>query len=819
MVPMRLLVHIAGEADLLLNSRPAESSKELRAERVATRRTELAAVLAGPDGLETARDMLTQGGAWKDDPFSTPAPSPLLGALAALEATPDLEVMVLGTTQKSPHPLNTLPIAQTIAEVINRAAAEDESYLARRAEAVPVHGLNEKAVVDAITHRLGDAPRYQQTLLTWGSGATKLAMGALTALSRAGLAWQLVRTSDSAAYDIVNPLDQLDVDPVAGVFVRWRMFAALEEAARDDRTAVQLTDTQRDLVRRAADRHRAGFEARDCASLRAVLADAVVRRDGTASLAVRRYVVSRYEELFELDRATRPGAVDLLCKYEKGGGPPLGAKLNQIKKDADRNNPVVRASVDLPSYKWLFGPEVESLQNIGKGSHTLRPPAAQDAEVIGDYLSGYAIDGAGWRDAGLPEPPVTPADTALVVWPVGIGESKVSTIAEQLTRGGLPPAVQDYLGVEKARIRAVIFGVEGEGGSSHHAEADAELIRTATGMDTVEPGGKACVDPIEPTGADPVAVERAIERRVTRETGALLLIPTGRKPIVLAMLSAMHRIGARYGIPLFVRETADPPSPDTYTEVHQWPALTGGDIPLLEAAQRALRVLELDVAWRLLAASAIDAEITDKARRLASAFACRQPLCDAQWPEPDPAPTPDLADRATGMIIQRLALVNEALTYATTTADWIRLLVLAADVMEASIAATRTCGKLGEKYRKFRERLHKRASQRGIPDAKAARILLLLNGARDAAPITHGTETDPNEFVADARSRLATKWGLSGAETDALPSDVSALLRSAVIAADALNLGRNDQRDNLVILHKALIDHVKTAIDRRPVHR
>lgn len=806
MACMRLLVHIAGEADLLLNAQ--KGCRSDRARRIATRCSKLSVALAGPSGVDVALDMLIKG-AWNDELLSTAAPSPLFGALDTLEKVPDLEVLVLGTRQDPRDPLDTLPIAQSIAEVLNRLAAEDESCLARRATALLVPGLDEEAVVKALSRHLGDSPQYRQVLVTWGSGSTAMAMGALTALSVAGLTWRLVRTSGSDLYDIVDPLDNLDADPIASVFIRWRMFAALEDAVRENPPTVRLTDTQRELVRQAAARHRAGLEARDNASLRALVADAVVRRDGTASLTVRRYVTSQYEELLATDQATHPWAVDLLRKYEysKDGRPlTLGQKLCKIEKDTCADS--------LPSCKWLFGREVKSLLAIGNGSHTLQIPDSGHAKIIGEHLSGFNIDGTGWRESGLPEPPIAPADVALVVWLAGITNSEVGTVGEQLNRHGLPAEVQNYLDVEKAWIRAVIFGVEGEGGSRHYAAADAERIRAVTHGSAGESKSEAWDVPMELVPVDQTAVEMAIEKRITRDTAALLFIPTGSKPALLAMLRAMRRIGARHGLPLFVRQTANPSEPGVYS-VHLWPGLTGGDLPLLKAAQKALSALELDVAWRLLAASAIDPEITQKGRWLATAFASRQPLRATQWPQPDLAPTADLDGRTTGMIVQRLALVYESLTCAMTSADRIRLLVLAADVVEASIAATQKRGRPGAKYGEYRKRWDDLARRCDTPMAGPARILLMLNGARDAAPITHGTLIDPDELVADVASRLDGVWRLRPAEAAELPRDVETLLSSAVNAAAAQGLGLIDQRDNLRRLRDEIAVGIDTAIRRR----
>ena len=91
------------------------------------------------------------------------------------------------------------------------------------------------------------------------------------------------------------------------------MFTALAKLAVEDPAAVELTPEQLRLIRAVADRHRTGFTTRDCAALRAVVADWVVRRDGTTSLAVRRYVTAYYDELFATDRKRQPQAVKDTC--------------------------------------------------------------------------------------------------------------------------------------------------------------------------------------------------------------------------------------------------------------------------------------------------------------------------------------------------------------------------------------------------------------------------------------------------------------------------------------------------------------------------
>lgn len=192
MASRRLLVHIVGEADLLLDLSPNSDSehenkkewREKRAERIEACRKVLKEALGDSDLVDRVRQLLAEG-AWQDNFLSTPAPSPLFGVLNTIkstaEPTPDLELLVIGTKQNPLHPLDTLPIAQTLVDVLNAVAAADASFPIRKATVVPVAGQIEEPVVEALTPHLDQAWRYQQGLVTWGSGATALSMGVLTA--------------------------------------------------------------------------------------------------------------------------------------------------------------------------------------------------------------------------------------------------------------------------------------------------------------------------------------------------------------------------------------------------------------------------------------------------------------------------------------------------------------------------------------------------------------------------------------------------------------------------------------------------------------
>jgi len=821
---MSLLVHAVGEADLLLDASkvklPGEERDSQRALRIRARRDRLTAAC---DDADSVVRLLVEG-SWSDGYDSTTPPTPLLTALRTVADAPgwpdapDLDLVFLGTRQDPPGELDTFDLAEVLVRAVP-ALAEHAGCRVRSVRAVPVSGLTERSVVGALGGHLDRNPA-DRAVVTWGSGASALPLGAMTALSQAGVPWRLVTTSESGEPEIVDLLEGLGVNPVIGVLVRWRLFEALVEFAEQQPPAVSLDGRQLALLERAVARRRRGIEECDAPSMRAVVADAVVRRDGTDAMAVRRYVVSRYEALLAVDQRTHPNAKDLLEYLEKStGGPPLGVKISKIRKASQRGGSVssrdpleamVRASTGLQSYRWLLGNDVDDLQEIGRGSHRLRKSQPDTAARVGNHLAQWDVDGTGWAEAKLPVPPLAPADTVLVVWPSGrkpreVEDDKFRTIGEQLIADGVPRPVGEYLDLDRCRISAFVLATD-DAESRTRAHGDVERLRAS--------GHVARFAPIDPGGGDPAALEATVEALLTAQTGALLLVPTGPKAVVRALLQAMRRVGAWHGLPLFVRENVVQRSDGALARaaVYLWPALTGGDLPLLYAARKALSALELDVAWRLLAASAADRDFVERVRQFGTVFASRHPDDEDQWRDIHGVTVPHgLLGRTLGMAAQRIALVQAVLARKTERADRIRLLVLAADVLEASIAATRPADHSGARYREFRDGL-KSAATGHASTAGPARVLLLLNDARDKASITHGTEDDPDAVVEQQAARLAKEWGIAG---ETLPQDVVTLIDRVVDAALSRGLGQPDHRDDLTTLHRTLLAQIEAVIDQR----
>jgi hypothetical protein len=775
-----LLLHPVGEADLHIDSDRNAHSQAERRDYATARLERLAAVSAtGPDG-DLARLLID--GAWADGSPTTGKPGPLAAALSTLPPGDPIRVLLLGTRQRKPDHLDTERIATMLAAAL--AAHPEALRRAAQAEIVIADDLAESAVVAALAGRLG--PDDTEAVVSWGTGSTILTLGSITAATMAGLPWRLANVLDSAQPTLIDPLSDLDVDPVVALLVRWRMFGELDDLAARLSPPIRLTDEQRALVGRNAQRWRDGYQARDTASLGGLVADAVVRRDGTSGLAVRRYVERRYYDLLEEDRRTTPDAVDLLTYG--GTGRTLGRQVADV-----RDRPELRAQLALPSGAWLADKLVGDLIELGKASsHALGRPAPAAVGRIAEHLRGHLGEEVDWDHVGLRRPAVIPADTVLVVFMAGMQPDKPDrpSVACQLLSAGIDRNLLAHLDgdapLASTRLRALILGSEDSIG--YATQQVAQLVgapRWRHGDARPEAWAGSLSDYTDP---DPSWLESCVEARMDDQVGALLLVPTGAKGVVLRLIQVMRRLAARHGVPLFISDLARRDAGDEVS-THLWPALSGGELPLLVAARSAMLTLELDVAWRLLSATSAAREHRDQVRQLAAAVACREPTRSDAWPLPDPAPTANRTGRTLGMAAQRLHLVSQACQQATSAAELVRYLVLGACAVEVSVRQADPEIRPQHAGARYRDGLAKMAARTAgsDDDANAALVLLTLNDARDLAPVTHGGGDDADEAV-----RLAVKARLAEHDMPALRSavpitDVRSLLHAAVAAAERLH--------------------------------
>jgi hypothetical protein len=897
---IRWLVHAVGEADLSLvsQSRHRTGRDEVQASRRAMQQR-LNDVRAAVDAGDRVRlERLLVAGAWDDAGRPAPGDPPLPRALAAVsdmagpvpqppargdggrvagpvsqrpargdggrvagpvpqppargddgrvaEPTEGVRLVLVATRQTQHHPLDTAAAAQELCAAVERfpdllgvpVTAADVAYVQRFGEA---------GVLEAVRPLLADTVRRgDRGAVTWGSGATTLALASVTALARAGLPWAFVDLPETGPARVVDPLENLEPDPVVALLVRWRMFRSLADLASGDRAPLRLDRPQQAVVERLARRWEQAHQEVTAEALRGLVADAVVRGDGTSGFAVRRYIEARYHEL----RAGEPGAVDLLeWAEEHGSGRLLGQRLERLCRPQTRSR-LPAGELDRDSATWLLSGTTTALNRLGKrSSHELRAvspklaqqaakalavvPAARLIPAAGvDPAAGanpavsvdtaVGVDAAELTSVGLPPAPVMPGLTVFAAWVVGahLRKGDDPTIGAQLVADELGSLVRDHLGVTDQVGPEHRGGpTERRGGEESRRVVDLRVLLIATPDSAVAaetqrrelstppwPGLFQRVNAVVevlPLGLSPAQaqdrVEAAVAGQISRispssrastDLGAVVVVPTGLKELALPLVRAVRREGARRGVPMFLREltSAEGSGPG----VHLWPALADGDLPLLVAAREAVAELELDLAWRLLSATSVADSLAVRYRELRNAFVCADVDDPDSWPPGLPSPVPDRVERTLGLLSERLRLVRAVLAGAegsTPSAPVrIRHLMLAAAALEATVGRVHPRRDGRVTLGPVRDKLHQLATEKRSRRSQrdAAYPLLVLDTARNDIPITHGQQADPDAAVRAAAATVAAETGTPSPSLRARLTDVPSLIEATADAADQL---------------------------------
>ncbi|MBI1758225.1 MAG: hypothetical protein HYR62_03225 [Actinobacteria bacterium] len=820
------LVHPVGEADLGLDSRPdARAARGDRdGESVASRVARLHQVIAGGAPAEVTR--LLVEGAWHDESGDAGRRPPLAAALDALGSAGGgpVTLVLLGTQQSPPHPRDTHAVAQVLAEAV-RACTPMLPVDVGQVRVAVASGQTESAVIEALHTAMAHDPQPGDVgAVTWASGPSALALAAVTAVVQAGLRWSLVELPAGRPARLVDPLDQLGVDPVVALLVRWRMFPALAALTSSEPPLVRLDAVQRQVVDGMAQRWHDGYQALSASALRGLVLDALVRRDGTAGVAARRYVEARYAQMHAAERAADGAARDLLAWAENAGGEKprrtLGHRVEYLRSRAAAD--ALGPEAQRPSALWLLDKPVQELIEIGKASHSLSPPRPNQLQHAYRALAGDDEDTTALHRVGLPSVPVGSPLSVFAVWIAGLsGAANRPSVGQQLLADGLGGLVRDHLDVDgherAVDLHALVLGIGDSVGEAEKQRQELFAVPKPSVLAHLRADHAALPDLSLPGAND--AAAHIVASHVPPGADALVLVPTGRKDAVLPLVRALRRIGAERGIPLFLREMST--TPGRPAGVHLWPALVGGDLPLLVAARESVHALELDAAWRLLAATSVASTLGARCHRLATAFACRAPDSAQGWPAELPAPSPDRRDRTVGMMADRLRLVRHAhqavVAHGAAAGDDVRLLVLGACAVEVSVGQVDNDVPGRRAQPNFRDGLERIAA--GAPRnraTQAARVLLVLNEARDRAPVTHGQHPDPNAAVQRATADLAAKWGESARALRARLVDVATLLDAAVDAAEHLHPTRHDiLAAGLIYQHELVATNLAAEIFRR----
>ncbi|MDG4771956.1 hypothetical protein [Solwaraspora sp. WMMD792] len=664
--------------------------------------------------------------------------APLAAALAALHADPDTAGtavhLILATTAR----------VAAIAAAIDRAVRRlPDLYGGTIAAVTVMHGdsLDETDIATGVTRTLDTHadPGTDRAYVVWGSGSTQTVLGALDAVITSGLPWSLIRIGPTVAprHAVYDPTAGLPVDPVVPLLRRWRYHDLLRVLA--DAGQLSLTVEQRRVVDAEADHFGQAYVVPNADRMRAVMAAALMRGDGSSGFTVRAYVAQRYHEL----RAADGSPLDLLTwaeQHAKRTPVTLGAMLRVIREQrAGHADPAVRAAKAAPSGRWLASQIVHQLNEMGKASaHELRPPDPLMLDALRRHLRQHdrtptatatAGDGLGVPAAGDDAPaglgPLTlvPGDTVWYLSVVGnpsrdgspyIVEQIVQAAADPDRRDDLDPAVRTYLGLPAGQpvpVKALILGTAA--GTYPHARQAADRLRAAGHTAVAAPIADLGVAADDPAAFTEPAAAELLRQHVGPDTGAIVLIPTGPKEHVLTLLAAGQQTAAVRGIPLFLRQlvTRDRSVLDAGT--HRLPLRFGTDLAILAAASHALDVAELDTAARLLGTLATGQPLSARAVSLSDALRCATPRL-RRWPVPVQAGVTTTEDCTFRMIGERIDVWAALPDVDRDAATGMRAIIGACASTEHSIDANR------------------------LKEATRRQVLRPLYEIRNRLPITHG---------------------------------------------------------------------------------
>lgn len=671
--------------------------------------------------------------------------SPLAGATHALPTSDPVRLVLVATpTTRSladalVAALNRVPdafgptLAVTVAQVEGTAASG---------------GLVEDEVTTALAPHLRDADEDDRVLITWGSGSTQVAFGSVEAAIRARLRWLFVNVgspSPAERYVLLNPSDGLD-DPLVPLLLRWRYHDLLADLIREGR--VTVPDELQQAVLTGREHWQEAYLRPTADNLHRLMADALMRGDATSGFAVRAYIPLQYRQLRDRED---PPPLDLIAWAErKRGRRPLGKLLGLIRRE-EIDQEVHRAK-NTASGQWLLGDTVEILNEAGKeASHELTPPPAALRRSLREHLATVPTD-----QPLMPDPvQLLPAMDAWYVTIVGKGSildhpprlhplQLVAKAATEWKAADPDPAackaVEDRADPEVARYLGVQNPTEVDRhylilGTSQGSEHDAvELARRVNAFCTAD---VAMVDIVPDPAAAPLfdtaaayALLRGHFQRVRTDVGAMVLVPTGPKPHVLALFMAALRLAAQEGIPLFLRQLISGP-------MHLLPVRFGADHLLLGLARHALNILELNVAVRLLHSCSAGRDLALRTDQLRNAWRCDNPYDSEHWPGVFPSSW-SRRNRATGLVCQRVQTWADLAGAYREPAHGMRAVMGACAVLERSIrTAQPPQGDEKEQGDDAWASFQQQTRQRAHGD-NHARVLRTLFQVRNKLPISHG---------------------------------------------------------------------------------
>lgn len=768
------LLHAVGDADLGVVSNRDNSARDAHRQQ----RQQAMGELTDPAELA---DRLV-GLSW-DGP-TTGRLSPLAAVTRALPPSDPVRLVLVATPV-------TGPIADALVAALSRAPGafdrELEVTVVRGRGSGASGGLSEDEVTTALAPYLREVPPDVRVLITWGSGSTQVAFGLVEAAIHARLRWAFANVGTPLPpdrYMLLDPGADLGVDPLLPLVRRWRYHDLLRQLIASKK--VTVSDELRRELSDAEQRWRRAHLDPTVEDLRVLMIDALMRGDATSCFAVRAYVLAYYRWLRERED---PSPCDLVAWAERTLHHAQLGRLCQLVRQERRDRDVVD-SKNSASGRWLLSETVKVLNEAGiRGSHYLAPPPA----TLRRSLRVHLVDVSAVQPARSDAAALMAALGAWYVTVVGEGATREGTPRHPLQEAaetGAESEVARYLGARDPTDVDRRYLVLGTGRSAADA---AELVRRINAVGAGATGGAVAgtvpdpaTRPLTPDAAYTLLREHF--EQVRTEIGAVVLVPTGLKSLVLPLLMAGLRLAAEEGIPLFLRQL-------TGGAMHLLPVHFGADAQLLGLARHALDILELDVAVRLLRHCSAGRELADRADRLRRALRCEGPEQAANWPAELPRDW-TRTQRSTGLAAQRVETWADLAARRPEPVHEVRAVMGAQAVLEQSIRNAHPDGKNAKSAWDLFTRQSRLAARSGKPHAKALPTLVWL---RNELPISHG-----NGAVHQLDALIGRKLG------SPRPVTVADLLR---LASHALRRQLGERRTGAPRL-SAVFDQLRADVSR-----
>lgn len=561
---MRIILHVAGESDIGLNTvalRNHPDQFDARKKAVEDWRDELLAI----DDPAELSDVIAMARSLEASGMPTPVPPPrprdppLVSLLRHIDQDDEIDLVLIGTHNDDGVPSWT--IALTLFDLLSaHPRLFGPEVLVRHPIKAPSFDMDEiaEAVRQAMVEEdAADAPVVE---VSWGSGSTEIGLAVVSGVIASGRRWLLRRSEHP--FGEVSILPKLPYPAVVSWYLRYgypgEVAPALDAAASgetDDAIRAAAED-QTSILRSVA----AGSPDPD--DLAVWVRTDVRRRNRTSGLAIRAWIIAEYRRR-QADDGSPDGITIVERRFSRAG---LGKMISIIRNPDDQFSSEEKRELGhvrrSRSGRWLDAQE--NLANAGRSSghdfNAISPERIADLNV--------ALDGEGDLPAlNQCGPFHLPTGRAAYLWAVGHPrpQTTLDTVGAHV-----PPAEFLALVPRKQRWKAspqtwadlLILSSADES-----AVAYAEQQASAARMMGAGPDDRYVFATVIALIAkltdgagqefDQLAEERARAAAdrwlVERDVDAIVIVPTGPKPQVAGLVSAALAYGHRRAVPVFLQ--------------------------------------------------------------------------------------------------------------------------------------------------------------------------------------------------------------------------------------------------------------------------